>query len=275
MLLGREVRDSATLGLYTECQLNRKHEMAKHLPAKLGKEPLIDAVFELRFSGSTPASVVLPGLLFSNLSGEKKIESLPASQLPRAIRDGDPNLRFAPLSRLDWEGYFVNIGDQVISVSSKYPYQGWANFKSAIIKVMNVLSTSSIINGVERYSMKYVDLLTAMNDRQKVSLINFDVSIANHKLTEEPFQLRIEIPRDGFINAVQVVSSAQAVLHNGKVMDGLVVDVDSFRKQDGISIQKVMEDFEEKLDAIHSTNKSIFFDCLRPETIESLDPKYE
>ncbi|MHB1074607.1 TIGR04255 family protein [Thiobacillus sp.] len=249
--------------------------MANHLPAKLGKEPLIDAIFELRFSGSTPASVVLPGLLFSNLSGEKKIESLPASQLPKAIREGDPNLRFAPLSRLDWEGYFVNIGDQNISVSSKYPYQGWGNFKSAIIKVMDVLSASSIINGVERYSMKYVDLLTATDDRQKVSLINFDVSIANHKLTEEPFQLRIEIPRDGFINAVQVVSSAHAVLHNGKVMDGLVVDIDSFCKQDGISIQKVMEDFEEKLDAIHSTNKSIFFDCLRPETIESLDPKYE
>lgn len=248
--------------------------MAKPLPVKLGKEPLIDAIFELRFSGSTPAAVILPGLLFSHLSGEKKIESLPASQLPKTIRDADPNLRFAPLSRLDWEGYFVNIGDQSISVSSKYPYQGWVNFKSAIIKVMGVMSVSSLITGVERYSMKYVDLLPTTDDRQKVSLINFNVSIANHKLTEEPFQLRIEIPRDGFINAIQVISSAQAVLHNGKVLDGLVVDIDTFARQDGISIQEVMEDFEMKLDVIHSTNKSIFFDCLRPETIESLDPKY-
>ena len=77
------------------------------LPKKLKKEPLIDAVFEVRFTSAFPAGGVLPGLLFGNLDGDKKIEQLPLLQLPQVIRDADPNLRFAPLSRLDW-GNFIS-----------------------------------------------------------------------------------------------------------------------------------------------------------------------
>ena len=249
--------------------------MAMRLPTKLGKEPLIDAIFELRFSSSAPASVVFPGFLFNELSGDKKIEQLPIAQLPKPVRDADPNLRFAPLSRLDWGNYFVNIGDYSVSVSCKYPYPGWAYFRAAITRTMEVLAKTKIVERIERYSMKYVDLIPATDDQHKISLLNFDVSIAGHKLEKEPFQLRIEVPRVGFTHAVQLVSSAQATLHNGKVMEGMIVDVDTFADQGGVPIQAVLDGFDEKLDLIHAANKEMFFDCLTPEAIESLEPNYE
>ena len=63
--------------------------MTDALPIKLLKEPLIDAVFELRFMSSISASNVLPGYLFSKLDGKKTIERLPAADFPRPMRDMD------------------------------------------------------------------------------------------------------------------------------------------------------------------------------------------
>lgn len=255
--------------------MGRVSDMASNLPIKLKKEPLIDAVFEVRFSCAVPASIVVPGSLFNNLEGEKTIESLPLSQLPKLIRDADPNLKFAPLSRIDWNNFFINIGDSSLSVSCKYPYCGWKLFIQAIEDVMRALEKSNVVTAVDRYSMKYVDLIPASSNRQKVSMINFKVSIAEHQLENEPFQLRIEIPRNGLVHAVQVISSAQATLHTGIVKEGLIIDVDSFSDQKGISIQSLLNGFTEKLETIHKANKAMFFDCISPETLELLEPQYE
>jgi uncharacterized protein (TIGR04255 family) len=249
--------------------------MATSLPTKLKNEPLIDAIFEVRFAGKMPASVVLPGVFFSQLDGEKKIENLPIAQIPKPMRDADPNLKFAAISRIDWDSFFVNVGDFSISVSCKYPYPGWDNFRPAIIRVMEILAGSNIVDKVDRYSVKYVDLLPASDDRQKVSMLNVNVSIAGHDLKKEPFQFRIEIPKDELVHAVQLVSSATAVLHNGTTKEGLIVDVDTHASLDGVSMQSLLDGFSAKLDLIHLANKAMFFDCLRSETITSLEPSYE
>lgn len=247
----------------------------KALPKKLKKEPLIDAVFEVRFTSAFPAGSVLPGLLFGKLEGDKKIEQLSLSQLPQAMRDTDPNLRFAPLSRLDWQQFYINVGDRSVSVGFKHPYPGWSNFKPAIIKVMDILKGADILKSVERYSLKYIDLLPATDLREQVSFINFDVTLAGHKLENEAFQIRLEIPRNGFLHAVQVVSSATATLHTGESRQGLVVDVDTIANQQGISFEELLRGFPDKLEVIHQANKEVFFDCLNPQTITALEPEYD
>ena len=249
--------------------------MTTTLPKKLKKEPLIDAIFEVRFDSIAPASVVLPGFLFGKLEGNKTIEALPLAQLPKLVRDADPNLKFQPLSRLDWEQFFVNISDFSVSISCKYPYPGWSAFKPAIIKAMTVLFESKITKTIERYSLKYVDLIPSSDNRQKVSMINFNVSIAGHKLEKEPFQIRIEIPRDNFINSIQVASAATAILHNGMTKEGLIVDIDTVAIQNAITMEKLLDGFPDKLDAIHQTNKAVFFDCITVATLKSLEPVYE
>ena len=249
--------------------------MVSILPTKLKNEPLIDAIFEVRFAGNMPASVVLPGIFFGRLLGQKIIEQLPIAQIPKPLRDADQNLRFAAISRIDWDTYFINVGDFSLSVSCKYPYPGWNKFRDVIVQAIEILDDSGIVEKVERYSLKYVDLFPATSDGEKVSMLNMKVMIADHELKEEPFQIRMEIPKDRFIHAVQMVSSAKAVLHNGTTKDGLVVDVDTLSVLNGISMQTLRDDFSAKLDSIHSANKKMFFDCLRPETVAALEPSYE
>lgn len=249
--------------------------MKKNLPIKLEAEPLIDAVFEVRFICGYPASNILPGLLFSRLDGDKTIEALPVAQLPKQLRDADPNLQFSPLSRINWDKFYINIGDQSLSIAIKHPYPGWDKFKTTIIKAIDSIKDSPIIDSIERYSLKYVDLIPSASIKDQVSFINSDITLAGHKLEKENFQLRIEIPKDGFINVVNVVSSAKAVLHNGESREGLVVDVDTISIEKFSSLGDFLVDFEEKLLAIHNVNKEMFFDCLTKKTIESLGPIYE
>jgi uncharacterized protein (TIGR04255 family) len=245
------------------------------LPKKLKKEPLIDAVFEVRFTSTFPIGSVLPGLLFGSLAGDKKIEQLPLSQLPQIMRDADSNLRFAPLSRLDWEQFYINIGERSVSVGFKYPYPGWSSFKPAIITVMDVLKGAGVVKSVERYALKYIDLLPSNDLREQVAFVNFDVTLAGHKLENEAFQIRLEIPRDSFIHAVQVVSSATAILPNGESRQGLVVDVDTIVNQQGVTFDELLSGFSDKLEAIHQANKEVFFDCLQTQTITALEPEYD
>lgn len=249
--------------------------MHTDLPKKLNKEPLIDAVFEVRFSSEVPASIILPGFLFNNLDGRKSIEPLPVAQLPKPVRDADPNLKFAPLSRIDWDNFFISISDYSVVVSCKYPYCGWNLFKPAITNVVDILEKSKIVSGVERYSMKYIDLIPVQDIEQKIGMINFAMSIADHKLEKEQFHLRIEIPRDGFMHAVQVASSAKAVLHNGTKLEGLIVDVDTFVPEYAASMQSLSEELSTRLDAIHSANKAMFFSCITSDALRLLEPVYE
>lgn len=249
--------------------------MTTALPKKLKNEPLLDAIFELRFQSLVPASVMLPGFLFHELAGDKKIESLPIAQIPKNVRDNDQNLRFQPLTRIDWGQFFLSISDFSIAVGCKYPYPGWAALKPAIANVVDVVSKSRLITAIERYSLKYIDLLPGDDPEAKVSMINLDVSIAGHKLVREPFQIRVEIPRNGFTNAVQVVSSARATLHTGVAKEGMIVDVDTWTTFKNMPMEALSHDFFSKLDEIHQTNKAVFFDCITRETLLSLEPVYE
>lgn len=82
------------------------------LPTKLKKDPLVDGIFEIRFSSSLPASTVVPGILFAKLKPQpQQIEKLPASDIPSQMRALNPVLQ-QPLMRIHWNSSFmVLIGD--------------------------------------------------------------------------------------------------------------------------------------------------------------------
>lgn len=250
--------------------------MTKKLPKKLGKEPLIDAIFEIRFSSDDPVSEIIPGFLFSRLAGNKKIESLPVAQIPRDLREANPNLKFAPTTRLHWDNFTINVSNFGVSVGCNYPYQGWQKFKSAIVEVVSCLGDINIFNSIDRYSMKYVDLIPSDDIRHQISLVNMNISVADHKIESEGFLLRVEIAKDSFVHIIQIMPAASAKLIDGTDRKGIIIDVDTIHDIDHQTIPNVIgEDFQARLDLIHNANKKMFFDCLKSETIENLEPVYD
>lgn len=249
--------------------------MSNKLPSKLKKEPLLDAVFEIRFSPKVPASSILPGILFNKLDGEKIIEQQPVAQLPKQMRDVDPNLQFAALFRIQWKEYVLLIGDQNVAVGCKIPYPGWEKFKNTIIGIVKILSEVEIIEDIQRYSMKYIDLIPFSNLKEQVSSVNLHIKLGQHVLEKEVFNLRIEIPQDEFINTVQILSSALVTTDDKTTKQGLIVDVDTICNVSKQLFKDFILGLENNLDIIHQKNKEVFFSCITSETLAFLEPTYE
>lgn len=249
--------------------------MKAQMPKKLIEEPIIDAIFELRFSSSVPASSILPGILFGQLSGEKNIEKLPASQLPEQIRLADPNLRFAPLTRITCGDFVYLISDRGLAVACKLPYPGWTAFKLAIFEAMCHLDSSAIVSSVQRYSLKYVDMIPAAEVKKKISLVDLKISVGKNEVDEETFQVRVDFKKDNITRIVQIFSNAEATLNDGTAREGLIIDIDTINDVEDLSMEDIKKNIGTYIDELHEINVKLFFDCLRPETIRSLGPIYE
>ena len=245
------------------------------LPKKLNKEPLIDAVFEIRFQSDAPASSILPGVLFAKLDGEKKIEKLPVSQLPEQVRTSDPHLRYAPVIRIVWNNFTLMISDNGMAVGCILPYPGWTLFMQSILELVDHLASSGIVKSVERYSLKYVDIIPADSLAEQVSAVNLKLTVGNHELKGEFFQVRVDVPIGDYLNIVMINSSANAVLLSGEQRAGVAVDIDTILNIDGKDIGEIIPSISDNLQSMHDLNGELFFNCLKEETIARLEPIYE
>ena len=245
------------------------------IPKKLGKEPLIDTIFELRFDSVVPVSSVLPGILFNKLPGTKEIVKLPAAQLPEQLRATDPNLQFAPLTSISCGNFVYLISDRSLAVACKMPYPGWTAFKAAILDAMKHLEAAKIVSSVKRCGLKYVDLIPSKSITDKASLVNLTLTVGEHTLKGETFQIRVEIPKKDIINVVQIVSSAEVMASNGSKKEGLIIDIDSIVNINSSDMKTILKGLSKSLSILHDVNTQLFFDCLKPETIAALEPIYE
>ena len=246
------------------------------LPKKLKKEPLVDAVFEIRFFSSTEASNVLPGFFFAKLRPKEwKVDSLPVAQVPSQIRSRDPKLRYQPIIRINWDNFVILIGDTVLGVGCKMPYLGWIKFSERIVKVVKILRDTGIVQTIERYSLKYVDVVEGETLAEQIQRVNMDIRVGSHTVKEETFSVRLETTHDNFINVIQIAAPATFTKPDGQVRNGILVDIDSICNYQTSDLSQFTNELPTRLDAIHVENKKMFFDCLRPETVEYLEPIYE
>jgi len=246
------------------------------LPKKLKREPLVDAIFEIRFTPSTAASTVLPGFFFAKLQPKKwEVELLPAAEIPSQIRSVDNHLRYQPLMRIRWDNFIILIGDTTLGLACNIPYPGWANFKERIVRAVGILVESNIVKTVERYSLKYVDVLEAASLAEQIQRVNLDLRVGSHTVAKEAFTVRVEIPDDAFIKVVQIAASATAKTSDGRVRKGSLVDIDTICNYKTTDLKAFADELPDRLEAIHIENKKVFFDCLRPETIKYLEPVYD
>jgi uncharacterized protein (TIGR04255 family) len=247
-------------------------ENASHIPKRLGKEPLIEALWEIRFSSNTDSvAELLPGLVFQAMGASfPKTERLPAANLPATILGQDPTLRYVPTIRLEGAPYSIQIGEHVVSLSCRRPYTGWENFQAKIIELAEVLQRTKLLSSHERFSLKYTDVIS-LGDTPSLKSFKVLVNVADYELTNDPIQLRTELSKDGFIHIIQIASPAQVSLTTGESFQGIMVDVDTVFQREDVAF---WPDFEILLNSAHASNKILFFRLLKQETIDKLDPEY-
>ncbi len=245
------------------------------LPTKLGKEPLVDVVFEVRFTAKVAPATVLPGLLFSNLTDIGQIEPLPVAQLPEAMRLMNPQLAFAAVNRITWKSFVILIGDRSLAVGCKMPYPGWSKFKAAILEVMDAVKNAGILTRVQRHSLKYMDFLESGTDhKEALNRLNVSVRIGNHEVTAENTSLRVELPRGQFLHAIQMASLVVIQQDGIPPRSGALVSVDTLVNED-CDPNDFFGSLSDRLESLHLANKEVFFECLSEYGLNLLEPIYE
>lgn len=249
--------------------------MLSKRPKRLKKEPIIDAIFEVRFSAKAPASNILPGVLYERLAGRKEIEKLSTAEIPEQIRASDPNLQFSPVIRVKWETFIILISDRSIAIGCELPYPGWSSFKGAINQVLDILRHADIVERVHRCSVKYVDMIERSSIDEQISAVNFDLSIGKNKIVRDNLQLRVETKNEKLIHVFKILTSAALEVKDGLKKSGIVVDIDTIMELDPVDMDTYLKSHGSNIDLMHDENINHFFDCLTEETLESLEPEYE
>lgn len=247
--------------------------MREKLPRSLGKCPIFEAIFQLRFKAKiATAGEVLPGLLFAQLRDKyPEVAPLPMASVPRALRDKTPELVYQPSHQLRGTDSAIQVGDRVISLVS-WNYPGWSALKPAITQAIEALSKTGLIEEIERFSFKYTNVLEVSAGASALSLLKLSLTLADERPQERGFQLRSERV-DGDYTTIISISPNSSAKHpvGGKDVAGLLVDVDTLYDRGPLNLA----DFGTKhLDPGHSLAKRIFFSLLTDETIDGLEPEW-
>ncbi|MCK5799794.1 MAG: TIGR04255 family protein [Deltaproteobacteria bacterium] len=241
------------------------------VPQKLGKPPLVEALVEVRFVAESPASDVLPGLLFSALRDEyASVKSLPVANLPRAMREQDIGLRYSPGYQLVGDKRTVNIGSRVLGVSCGMNYSGWGELRDAGRRAFDALLKTRLVTKIERVSLRYMNIIEPRAGASQISMIRARVEVLDQSPDDEGFHLRMENPDGEFLHIVQLATGAATSSKGVDVRRGLLIDIDTIKSIGDLpSIDDLMALFE----AGHEKAKNVFFGLLTPETLKSLEPE--
>lgn len=245
------------------------------LPRVLEREPLIDAVFEMRIVGTPPLADFLPGAIFASLSEKPVISRLPAAEFPYPIRANDPALQFSPILRLDLGQFWLSVGDRNFVISCKLPYPKWPSFKAAILDLTARIAGVGVTGKVERYSVKYVNLIEGSSNSDQIDKIDMAIRLGSVEVSGDHMSLQVHRQEGDILHILSVITGAEAQLPNGSMVGGVVVDVDSIRSLPGPEFADCVAGLEPGLEELRQANKAKFFGCLKESTIQEMGPIYD
>jgi uncharacterized protein (TIGR04255 family) len=246
--------------------------MNKKIPIKLKKEPLLEAIWEIRFAGAkSPVAELLPGMLFKSFPGKYgTVAKLPIADIPAPVVEQAQNLRYAPKIKLEDGNQLIQVGERVVSLNCRRPYTGWARFSADIRELAQAVENTGLIEKIERFSLKYIDLIE-LEKPIGLAQLNLELKMGKYDLEAKPVQLRTEIKENDLIHIVQIISPAEVSLSEKDRLKGVLVDIDSIKPMlEGES----WKDLHHRLDDVHVSCKRMFFSMLKPETLEKLEPEY-
>ena len=154
------------------------HAMGAQLPTTLGKSPLLEALFEIRFQASRPAAGdLLPGILFSALQGQyPDVISLPLARVPRDLRENDVNFLYQPSHQLVGKNSSIQIGDRVLALAVQI-YPGWSEFKMQAEQLVGSGEKTGLIENVERYSFRYINVIPVQEGQPQLQSLNAKIEL--------------------------------------------------------------------------------------------------
>jgi len=239
------------------------------IPVKLKKDPIAEAIFEIRFtSGGLPEVVV--GTLAAHWEGFIP-QRLAAADIPATIRTQDPNLQYQPLLELRRSECprLIKIGEKMLSYHALPPYPGWSILEPELNVTIDFLFSSLNQFEATRLGLRYVNVLTDEHFIENVNSLSLAISVADAPLGV-PMNLNyLETHGSDYLGLVRLASKDFV----GNPSPGLsaLVDVDVFTPPTFRSTDPVRA--KAWLNEAHIFEKSQFFRLFSDDWLDKMEEK--
>lgn len=249
--------------------------MVKNIPTRLQEDALVTVLFEIRFSSENSTfSNIMPGILFTEL-GLKNSFRTPHAEIPDIVRQQNFDFKYLPTVGFSWQDYNVLLGDNVLLLAVNSQYKGWQHFKEHICKLMGVVQKHQLISIVERFSLKYVDIIDYPTSQDMSEYLNMNVYLGGEDFLGPFLNLRSEKQEGDSVTIVQLAGNARAQGPEIKTREGFLIDIDCIINKSNISFEDFMSGFQCELDTLHNKNKTVFFNFLTDKALTHLGAVYE
>ena len=240
----------------------------KTLPSSIQPCPIIDALVEIRFVTKVNPNAVF-GLAYGALMHEYPgdISNLPIMQLPEAVRNSDPSFKFKPQYRLLSKDVIIQIGPEVLSISSSLPYVGWELFKSHVIQIINLINSAGIIKRVIRLGHRYINFF----DTDMLHNITMTFNMTEGYNIEN-IQITTSVKDYTFDNTIQFSNSSVINFNQPDEKRGSSIDIDTYKNY---SDHSFLNNIANEIEDAHKCEKTLFFSLLKESFIEKLNPRYD
>ena len=162
------------------------------------------------------------------------------------------------------------------SLSVSRPYPRWATFQGLIAETVEALERTHIVGEIERFSLKYVNVLPPGKDTADLTILNLKLELGEFALRPPGRIVRAEIEHMGSTHIVQVSSDADVTINAPGAtpyhVRGVMLEVDAVTEGPFEFSWKVIADTVERA---HDAEKDVFFGLLTPETLARMQPEYE
>jgi uncharacterized protein (TIGR04255 family) len=242
-------------------------------PTRFARSPLTEAIFEMRFAATAGRGVeLLPAVMLAALGKDfPRLEQMPLGTLPKEMRDARPELRHAAVFKLQGENEAVLLGDRMVSFNATRPYPGWSQFRTRAVQVASALNESGHVAKLDRYSLKYVNVIRSEKTAHPVTPFNIRVEADSFELSPSGFRLRFETKIKGFTNIVEYKSGVTTSVGTDR-LQGIMMTLDTIMEP---ADNGFWTDIQSRLDAPHDVLEGMFFGLLKPETVDAMGPSYD
>ena len=158
-----------------------------HLPRKLRADAIVEALLELQFESDTSPERLIGRIVDSGPWKALEQRNLPAHQVPSALRQLDPSIRYQPtveIASVGAEPRALKVGPFVVSYHRAKTYVGWERFRPELEETVDILFAAAENLRVTRIGLRY---LNAFNARQhgitSIADLDLAVSLAEGRLT--------------------------------------------------------------------------------------------
>lgn len=128
------------------------------------KAPLLEAVFEIRFTQRASWDLTIPGLIYERIKGRFPQKERRVAQeigivvgpegLTQQARTSELSLFFQQDRKM-----LVQVGPRVVSLHCLRPYPGWGLFKESIAEIYNAIENVVEIKELERIALRYINMI--------------------------------------------------------------------------------------------------------------------